>query len=116
MVDHLVNDGGPRQLLDCRYVNTETDTLGSRIKTLRRARKLTQQQLADGIGVVKQTISAWENDNAKNMTLRNLFALADALDCDPRFLALGFTDRLTVPLYGFPTSDTGRFRLRQNRG
>lgn len=97
MVDHLVNDGGPRQLLDCRYVITETDTLGRRIKTLRKARHLTQEQLAEGIGVVKQTISAWENDNAKNMTLRNLFALADALDSDPRYLALGFSDRLSAP-------------------
>lgn len=34
-----------------------------RIKLLREANKLSQVELADKIGVKKQTISNWENDN-----------------------------------------------------
>ena len=34
-----------------------------RIKYLRQTRELTQVQLADKLGVSKQSISNWENDN-----------------------------------------------------
>lgn len=35
----------------------------NRIKYLRQTRELTQVQLADKLGVAKQSISNWENDN-----------------------------------------------------
>ena len=35
----------------------------NRIKYLRQTRELTQGQLADKLGVAKQSISNWENDN-----------------------------------------------------
>lgn len=37
-------------------------TIGSRIRTLRRERRLTQEQLADLAGVSAQAVSKWEND------------------------------------------------------
>ena len=36
---------------------------GTRIKYLRQSRELNQVQLADKLGVKKQSISNWENDN-----------------------------------------------------
>jgi len=109
MVDHQVNDGGPRSAL--AYAVPD-ETIGSRIKGLRKARNLTQEQVADALGIRKQTVSSWEKDQVKNLTLQNLFALSDALDCEPRFLALGHTDRLAPSLRGFSVTDSTRIRLR----
>ena len=36
---------------------------GKRLKSLRDAYNLNQKQLADSLGVKKQTVSNWENDN-----------------------------------------------------
>lgn len=38
------------------------ETLGTRLKDLRRTKKLTQQQLADAIGVSKTSVIYWEKD------------------------------------------------------
>lgn len=110
MVDHRVNDGGPSSALAW---DMPEESLGKRIKGLRRARHLTQQQVADALHVRKQTVSSWEKDQVKNLTLYNLFALSDALDCEPRFLALGHNERLAPALRGFSVTDSTRFRLRR---
>ena len=39
-----------------------TDTMGKRISTLRKRAGLTQEQLADRLGVTPQAVSKWEND------------------------------------------------------
>jgi transcriptional regulator with XRE-family HTH domain len=110
MVDKRVNDGGRGvHLAFC-----DMDTIGMRVKGLRNSKDLSQEKLGAAIGVGKQTVSSWENDAVKNMELRHLFALADALNVDPRWLALGHRDRLCAPIQGFPISDTGKFRIRRN--
>ena len=111
MMDRKVNDGGP----DGGTQSESMDTLGQRIASLRRLRNLTQESLGTYIGVSKQVISSWEKDQVKNMTLENLFKLADALNEEPRFIALGHHNKIVRPLHGFPTSETGKFRLRTNR-
>ena len=40
-----------------------SNMFANRIKYLRQTRELTQVQLADKLGVAKQSISNWENDN-----------------------------------------------------
>lgn len=49
--------------------------LGDRIKDLRVARQISQQELATKMGVTKQTVSNWENDNA-DPTIRTIIDLA----------------------------------------
>jgi len=110
MVDTIVNDGGQAPSLRL----AQMETIGKRIKELRDAKNLSQQKLADAVGVVKQTISSWENDEAKNPKLQHLFSIADALGVEARWLALGHNDRLCAPIQGFPVSDTGKFRIRRN--
>ena len=49
----------------------------NRLKELRKKRKLTQQQLAEYIGVTKRTIVAWEREerDIKPQTSRELASL-----------------------------------------
>lgn len=91
------------------------ETFGQRVKGLRNSKDLSQEKLGAAIGVGKQTISSWEKDQVKNVELEHLFALADALGVEPRWLALGHLERLCAPVHGFPTSETGKFRIRRNQ-
>ena len=54
-------------------------SIGTNIKTLRDERNLTQEQLAEMVGVTFQAVSSWERDEYKPDT-DNLISLADALD------------------------------------
>ena len=51
-------------------------TLGEKLQRLRRARGLTQEQLAEKVGVSRQSLSGWENDTSLPDTA-NVIALAD---------------------------------------
>ena len=58
--------------------NTETnntDTLGKRIMALRKAAGMTQEQVAERLGVSPQAVSKWESGAADPST-SNLLALA----------------------------------------
>ena len=54
-------------------------SIGTNIKTLRDERNLTQEQLAEMVGVTFQAVSSWERDEYRPDT-DNLISLADALD------------------------------------
>ena len=48
-----------------RYYMENNDTFGSRVKALRKSRKLTQDELANALGVTKGTVSVWERNGRK---------------------------------------------------
>lgn len=54
--------------------------IGDNIKALREARRLTQRELADMIGVSVETVSLWERSRCKP-GVDQLIPLADALQC-----------------------------------
>lgn len=56
-------------------------TLGTNIKTRREKLKLSQEYLADQIGVSRQAVSKWETDQSEP-TANNLVKLADVLEID----------------------------------
>ncbi|MCU4576104.1 XRE family transcriptional regulator [Acinetobacter courvalinii] len=64
------------------------ETLGSRLKDLRKERKLTQQQLADKVGVSKTSIIYWEKDE-NTPKHDSLTALAQTLGCPIDYLLSG---------------------------
>lgn len=64
------------------------DTVGSRIRTARKAKKLTQKQLARLIPTDESSISRWERDD-QGITLDNAVALAAALGVSVQFLQTG---------------------------
>lgn len=64
------------------------ETLGIRLKQLRKEQKLTQQQLADKVGVSKTSVIYWEKD--ENIPKHeSLMLLSNALNCTPEWLLTG---------------------------
>lgn len=59
--------------------------IGQRIKALRKNNKITQEQLAESMGVARPTISSWEN-NENKPTTENLFMLASILKTSATYL------------------------------
>ena len=53
--------------------------MGYKIKEVRDARKMTQEELAEKSGVSRGTISALENGSVRTTTTKTLFKLAKAL-------------------------------------
>ena len=61
------------------------ETLGSRLKALRRQRNLTQQKIADALGVSKTSVIYWEKD--ENVPKHeSLIALARTLILKPKII------------------------------
>ena len=63
-------------------------SIGERIVTLRKGRNLSQGQLADSLGITRQAVSKWENDQAVPDALK-MIQLADILDTDIEYLSSG---------------------------
>lgn len=65
-------------------------SIGERITELRKKQEMSQGQLADAMGVSRQAVSKWENDQTSPDTIR-LIQLAEVLDSDVEYLATGRT-------------------------
>lgn len=63
--------------------------IGDRIKSARRRLKLTQERLADMVGVEQPTVSGWESDPEPRPARSILPALAKALKVTPAYLEFG---------------------------
>ena len=63
-------------------------SIGDRIVQLRNDKGVSQGQLAQILGVSRQAISKWENDQSSPDTL-HLIKLADVLDTEVEYLATG---------------------------
>lgn len=50
------------------------------IKEMRKARKMTQDDLAEAIGATKRMVSSWERDEAE-ISLEHACAIADVFNC-----------------------------------
>lgn len=65
-----------------RDVTRRVQAAGGRIAELRKARGLTQEQLAERLGVDKTTVSKFETAG-NDIRLSTLYRLAEALDVEP---------------------------------
>ena len=66
-------------------MNIET---ANRLAELRKKNGLSQEELADKLGLSRQAVSKWENDLSSPDTLK-LIQLAEVLDTDVEYLATG---------------------------
>lgn len=80
--------------------NMRMDTMADRIKTLRLAHGMTQEQLGKRVGVSKVAVSLWESAQVENIKLATFLKLCEVLHTSPHFLLFG------------PDSIPGRDRLR----
>lgn len=71
------------------YAGLLMETMGDRIRTLREARKLTQEQLAKAVGVTKSAVSQWEGGSTKNIKLETFLSLLGVLKTDHEYLVYG---------------------------
>lgn len=69
------------------------ETRGERLKRLRLDRKLSQEKLAEAIGVTKANVSKWESRASPNIDLDVFFALAKFFEIDPQELATGHASK-----------------------
>ena len=69
-------------------------SIGERIKNLRKNNKITQEKLAEELGVARPTVSSWEN-NENKPTAENLSLLAVILNTSASYL-LGETNHPAV--------------------
>lgn len=72
--------------------------LNIRIREIRLAKKISQVELAKLLGVTKQSVSNWENDNIQP-SVEMLIKIADAL-CVPADYLLGRDDRRYIEVTG----------------
>ena len=63
-------------------------SIGERISQLRCEKDMSQGQLAQALGVSRQAISKWENDQSSPDTI-HLIKLADILETEVEYLATG---------------------------
>ena len=71
-------------------------SIGERIAELRKQQNISQVQLAKALGVSRQAVSKWENDQTAPDTI-NLICLADLLATDTEYLATGNYATIKTP-------------------
>lgn len=71
-------------------------SIGERIAELRKQQNISQVQLAKALGVSRQAVSKWENDQTAPDTI-NLIRLADLLATETEYLATGNHATIKTP-------------------
>jgi transcriptional regulator with XRE-family HTH domain len=66
-----------------------TQTPGERIKSVRERRGLTQQEVADAVGVTRVAVALWESGDTKSLKPGHLFKLARKFGKSPEWLVTG---------------------------
>src|SRR3990167_2522397 len=72
-------------------------TLANRIKSRREQLGLMPVDLANAAGVSVSAVLQWEKGSTKNLKNEHLFAIADALNVNARWLATGEGPMVAVP-------------------
>ena len=83
--------------------------LNQRIREVRQARGMSQVELAGLLGVTKQSVSNWENDNIQP-SIEMLVKLAQTLAVSADYL-LGLDGRQTLDVSGLPPRAVGHLQL-----
>ncbi len=83
--------------------------LNQRIREVRQARGMSQVELAGLLGVTKQSVSNWENDNIQP-SIEMLVKLAQALAVSTDYL-LGLDGRQTLDVSGLSPRAVGHLQL-----
>lgn len=69
-------------------------TMAERIKECRLSNNLTQEELAEKLGLQKSAIAKYENGRVKNIKRATIDKMATIFNCSPSYL-MGYEDNLT---------------------
>lgn len=83
--------------------------LGERIRRLREERGLSQKQLAERIGVKKQSVSNWENGNAMP-SMDKFLQLVEFFRTTPNYM-LGYEIKAGIDVTGLSENEIGHLML-----
>ncbi|MGN0493538.1 MAG: helix-turn-helix domain-containing protein [Acutalibacteraceae bacterium] len=83
--------------------------LNEKIREIRTAKKMSQVELANILGVTKQSVSNWENDNIQP-SIEMLAKLAKALSVSTDYL-LGIDERRYLDVTGLSESEAQHIQL-----
>ena len=72
-------------------MNDTNDVMALRIKTLRKQNGLSQEQLADLLGLQKSAIAKYENGRVINIKRSTIAAMANIFHCTPSYI-MGWSD------------------------
>ena len=89
------------------------DGIGARIRAARREKGLTQEALADAVGVSRSAVAQWETDRAGQVT-GNLTRVATALGTNVEWLMHGTEKR--APLEAVSGDELAMLRLYRECG
>lgn len=81
----------------------DLDSVGGRVQAARLAKGLTQEKLAELVGVSKGAVSQWEAGDIKSLKAQNLMRLSEVTETSPRWLILGKERDGTPIQMGRPT-------------
>lgn len=82
--------------------------LSQRIRETRLARKISQVDLANALGVTKQSVSNWENDNIQP-SIEMLIRLSQVLSTSTDYL-LGLENRRYIEVDGLSASEVAHIQ------
>lgn len=71
------------------YAGGVMETMGSRIKSLRDSRKLSQEQMGKIVGVTGASISQWESGSVKNIRPEHFLRFCAYFEADPFWVVFG---------------------------
>ena len=71
--------------------------MAARIHEMRTKNNMTQEELGEKLGVLRQTISSWESGNVANIKRSSIAKMAEIFECDPVWL-MGFENAPNVEL------------------
>lgn len=83
-----------------------TDSIGSRIKDVRKSRGITQEELGAKIGVTKATINKYETGIVVNLKRPIVECIASALDVSPSYL-MGWENNISAVQVGSVQTNNG---------
>jgi len=77
--------------LECEAIRLKIDPMefAARMRFARNKADKTQRQVAEACGVTFQTVCAWETGQAQDVLSNNLYAVADFLGVNARWLSTG---------------------------
>lgn len=79
--------------------NPEMDSFGDRIRSLRKSRDLTQEEVARALGVKQGSYTQLERGTSKSASAKNLLALAAFYEVNPFWLLDGKGERNPLSTY-----------------